>query len=615
MIKEHYDSGITARRPYEERWIINLAFLTGHQYSFFNRSSHTIQMLRRVKGRKRSIDNQLLPRWRRQIADLIKNDPIMSVVPNSTDDEDIKAAKAGDKVLKHFWRQDKMKKTIRQLAGWIHSCGSGFLDDRWDPKKGPTQVDPDTGKLIYLGDATCGVWSPFEVVVPTIGLAADELHDLPWIIKCKWRDLYWIKRQYKRGDAVVAEQQTTPIINMATILGNPPPPTENNPGAMVIDFYMMPNAEFPKGLFATGSNGIMLQEDDYPLTSYHMEHFKDIDVPGVFWGMATLEAGVKLQRTWNNTLSSIDQFNTSMGKGKYLAPRGSQMEQNPDDTHGEVVYYKPVMGYRPEQMTQKGLPPTYDLMLKATRASLEDLYSQHEVSRGTNRSDIRSGLMVQELREQDAHGNIPAHAVFEESLEASMSRVLQRVQAGYKTQRMIKVIGRDGEFEVSSFQGSDLRNNTDVAVKKQSSLPDSRAVREAIILEKFEKGLYGDPADPEVRRHVMNMLEDAVVKDIYSDARLDEAYARWENNTMMNPEAEGKYLVNSYDNHMIHVKEHNHHRKSMDYQRLKTDNYEQFMINEKAFETHIKMHQGFIKQMQEAMLKKQIALQKGGKAA
>jgi len=219
--------------------------------------------------------------------------------------------------------------------------------------------------------------------------------------------------------------------------------------------------------------------------------------------------------------------------------------------------------------------------------------------------------MVSILREQDAHGNIPAHAVFEESLEAVMSRVLKRIQAGYTSERMIKVVGREGEFDVFPFKGADLRNNTDVSVKKQSSLPDSRVAREARIMERFQASLYGDPTDPEVRRHVMNMLDDAVVKDIYSDTKLDEAYARWENTLI--DQGDTTYLVNHYDNHSIHIKEHDHHRKSMEYQKRKLEDPTGFKILDMAHETHRAAHQEYIDQQRREMLAAQAQLQGGGK--
>ncbi len=610
--KNKYDLGMEARRPFEQQWVVNMAFLIGKQYTVFNQVTALLQQLTRKKGKIWNVDNQLLPKWRRQVSDLIKNNPIMSVVPETNEDEDIKAAKTGDKVMKGFWRQNKMKTKVRQLAGWIYACGNGFLDDRWNPKIGPIEIDPESGKPYYLGDADCGVWSPMEILVPFTAMGDTDLHNFPWLIKAKWRSLDWIRGNYKRGKEVMDEGHGTPPLDIGFLMGGAGGSVkEKVEGAIVMDLYVQPNYEKKRGLFLTAANTIILEKKEYPYDFYNLGHFKDIDVPGIFWGKATLEEGVGLQKTWNRTVSGIDEFNRTMAKGKGLLPRGSNLDALPDDQHGEWLEYTPVMGYKPEILSLKGLPSTYPLILEVTKTSLEDLFSQHEVSRGTNRSDIRSGEMVSILREQDAHGNIPAHAIFEETLEEVMSRVLKRIQAGYGTQRMIKVVGREGEFDVFAFQGSDLRNNTDVSVKRQSSLPDSRIARESRIMERFQGGLYGDPTDPEVRRHVMNMLDDAVVNDIYSDTRLDEAYARWENQLMMQGEA--TYLVNNYDNHPIHVKELDHHRKSMDYQRPKVEDSAGFLEMESRFAKHRAVHQEFIEQARAQMLAEQAQLKEGGK--
>ena len=177
---------------------------------------------------------------------------------------------------------------------------------------------------------------------------------------------------------------------------------------------------------------------------------------------------------------------------------------------------------------------------------------------------------------------------------------------------MIKVAGKGSEWEVVSFKGADLRNNTDVSVKRQSSLPDSRIDRELIIERRFQMGFYGDPADPEVRRHVMNMLEDAVVQDIYSDTKLDEAYAKWENRLLVEEE-EIVHLVNDYDNHSIHVREHNHFRKKIEYQKIKVENPQAFMQLELRFNTHTMMHQEFIDQQIKQQIEREKEVQgKGG---
>ena len=163
--------------------------------------------------------------------------------------------------------------------------------------------------------------------------------------------------------------------------------------------------------------------DEYPFTQYNLQHFKDVEIPGVFWGMATMEYAIPLQKSWNRNMTSVDEFNRTLGKGKGLVPRGAKLEALPDDNNGEWIAYKPVMGQKPEFMKMTSLPRTYDLSFSLLKQSLQDLFSQQEVTKGTNKSDIRSGEMVELLLEQNAMGAIPTHADAEESYEELMARV------------------------------------------------------------------------------------------------------------------------------------------------------------------------------------------------
>lgn len=599
--------GLAARRFFERRWLLNLAFLAGRQYTYFHGGLHEVKSLAPVKGRIRVTDNQLMGRVRRQIADFIKNDPVMSVVPSTTEDEDIKSARAGDKFLKSFWQSNRMKKKIRQSAGWIFSCGNVFLDHRWDKRLGPIMRGED-GKMVYAGDVDVDVWSPFEVLFPTITMGEVNHHQFPWILKMKWRSLEWIVANYKEGYLVKEETMAGAFLSAGTMLTGVGGDTGRFPGALVIEFYEKPGNVFKQGASIVGANGIILEANNYPYNAYNLEQFKDIDIPGQFWGKATMEEAIPLQKTWNQTLSDIQEFNRLMGRGKWLVPDKSNMRVVFDNVTGQHVYYKPVMGHKPELMTMKSMPPSFMQILDLTALSLNNLFSQHEVSQGTNKSDIRSGDMVELLREQDAHGAIPSHQIFEESLENLMIGVLRRVQKGYTQPRMIEILGRDEEVEVTAFQGTDLRGNQNVLVKKQSSLPDSRMAREARIMNRFERGLYGDPRDSEVRRHVMTMLEDASVKDMYSSVKKDEKLAKWENRFLMSVDVP----INVYDDHAIHLKEHTDELKSLDYQKMKLEQPKLFVEIQMRYMKHQLEHQKFLEEQRTKMLEEQSKIKGGG---
>jgi len=615
FVKQKYDDGLELRRPYQRLWMVNLAFLSGRQYTFFNKSAEILQEVAARKGRIRVVDNKILPRYRKQVSRLIRNRPKMSVVPSTSELEDIEAAKVGNKVLESFWRNDKMQQKLRQLGGWIYSCGNGYLDDRWNPRTGPAKFDPKQGKVIYEGDAEVGVWSPLEILVPAVGIGNTDLHKFPWIIKHKYRLLEYFTHQYGTKVNVAPESVGGDLVDASVVYGTSvSADTSKLPGAMEIQLYLQPCDEYPKGLYVVGANGTILAKQDYPYDYYHLEHFRDIEIPGVYYGMATLEPAIWLQKLWNRSLSDLAEFNRTMGKGKWMAPLGANLQTVPDDSMGQILYYTPKMGIKPEHVAIRSLPPTYQEVMSLVANGLMELFYQHEVTQGTNRSDIRSGEMVQLLLEQDDYGNIPTHAVFEEGLEAVMQRVLRRIQKGYTSERTMQIRGKGGEYEVFSFKGSDLRSNTNVHVKKESSLPDSKVGRQNQILVRYEKGLYGDPANPEIRRQVLNMLEDAVTENVFGDVYLDEQIARIENRTMATSPT--RYLVNAYDNHQVHVAEHNRFRKSQKYQGLKNakdmKRRRLFYYLEAVFQDHVNQHMQFIEAARQRQLK-EMAIAKGGR--
>lgn len=616
-LKDKRDFADELRRPFERQWLLNISFLAGKQHVFYNTATELLQTYIIQKGRRPMIDNKMLPRFQKQVSRLIRNNPRMSVVPASTDNEDIKAAKKGDKVLKWYWRQHEMRKKIRLLGGWIYSTGNGFVSDRWNPKLGPVTIGKD-GKLYYQGDVDVDIWTPFDIGVPAVGLQSNRLDQFPWITMTQFRDLDWIRANYSRGKEVEAEEVPIPYADSAVLFNNYGGAIASKvPGARVTIFKAKPSEEYPKGLYLVGANGRIFEKKDYPYESYHLESFKDIEIPGVFWGMATAEPAVHLQKLWNRTLGDIAEFNRVMARGKWLVPRNSRMEVEPDDIHGQKLLYTPVMGHKPEIMTLKGLPASYQQVLVTLMNSFMELYHQHEVTQGTNKSDIRSGEMVALLLEQDDFGNVPTHAVFEESLERLMSRVLRRIQQGYKTERVISITGRDEEYEVMAFKGADLKNNTDVHVIKESSLPDSKVARQYRIMENYEKGLYGSPEDPKTRKRVLQMLDEVPddIKDIFAEDNLDRQVAKVENDTMSkHPEID--YLVNAYDNHEVHLEEHRMFQKQPEFQRLKLQNPDQFLVLTKTFMKHEAQHHKYLAEQRDAAMKEAAQMQdlmKGGK--
>jgi len=608
FLKEKIDLGLSLRRAFEGQWILNMAFISGRQYSYFNTSSHTLHQLTPEVGQFFATDNIILPKWVRQISDFIKTRPKMTVVPNSNQEEDIDAARLGSKILEDYYTRKFLKAKARQLAVWVKSTGSGFLSDYWNKKAGPWAMDRKTGKIVYAGDVDCSVWSPFNVIVPTYN-EVTTLNEMDWVILRQRKSLEWIRANLKGGEQVVAEDINPNAIALEQLFAQHTASAAlgNVPSAYMIIAYFKPCERFPKGAFIRAANGVVEPIVDWPYLEYPIEHFKDLDMPNQFWGDCRVTHAIPLQVRWNKCISSVSEFNQEVAKVKIATPRRSNLDINVDNKHREIVTYSPVLGHKPEFMTPYTLSPSIEREQEWIQFSLENLFSQHEVTRGTNKSDIRSGDMVELLLEQDTHGEIPSHFILEEAFEAHGARILLRVQQGYTQERIIKLGNTEDEFEIISFKGADLRNNRDVKVIKESSLPDSKHARSLQIERRYEKGLLGDPRDPKVRRRVLRMLDDSIVDDIYSDYKKDELLARWENHQFM----QGKPLpINPYDNHAVHVEEHDRLRKSLRFQRLKVEDPNAFTQFNMLIQAHVAAHQRFINEEMKKQL--QIMQMQGG---
>ena len=207
--------------------------------------------------------------------------------------------------------------------------------------------------------------------------------------------------------------------------------------------------------------------------------------------------------------------------------------------------------------------------------------------------------MVELLLEQDADGVVPSHMIFEEGYERHGVRILRRMQMGYSEARTIKIGDSEDTYEILAFKGADLRNNRDVKVVKGSSLPDSKSARSLRVERRYQQGLLGDPGDPKTRRRVLRMLDDAIVDDVYSDYKKDELLAQWENRNL----EQGKRLrVNIYDNHYVHLDEHDRIRKTIRFQKLKLEDPQTFEQVDMNFQAHRAEHQKFInEEMQKQM--------------
>lgn len=594
---EKFDAARQIRRVFEIKWYLVRAFMKGEQYVFWNTGTGSLDRHMQPDARRvRMVDNKILTYVRKQQSKLLRLRPRAEVLPNSNDLSDIDAAKVGTDLLEHMHRTLHGSRIARGVANWVTSCGNAFVMDYWDSR-------------VPGGEVGLEVDSPFSWYFPALSHGPEEVQDMPWAIRAKLRPVTYIKDVFgfdARPEPFSSDQHIMLLMKDMdqSVTGQE---HVHMPSAIVKEFWIKPNKKFPKGMYFVVCNKQIIEKgnfpnygtDSKPIYEYPVTHFRDIRIPGMFWGMATAEAAIPLQKDFNRVRSSIIEWVRTMAKGKWIAPMGSGLAPTAiDNEHGEVIYYSPKRGIQPQQVRIAPLPAAVLEALRINQESFMDLFAQHEVTRATNKSDIRSGQMVALLLEQDDQAHSMTYQDFEDSWAALWKHALLLAQKYYKNNRVIKVLGAGKSWQTKSFKGADLKGNTDVWVATGAHLPENRVARQAVIMERFQHGLYGPIEDPRVSARVRRLLEDAVPEDIYDDVQVDQEYAMNENRMLrMGVPAP----VNEYDNHQIHMQEHERDIKSAEVQeQIRTPDGGAILT---AYKQHLDQHAQYLQQiLQQQML-------------
>jgi len=172
---------------------------------------------------------------------------------------------------------------------------------------------------------------------------------------------------------------------------------------------------------------------------------------------------------------------------------------------------------------------------------------------------------MQILGEEDAT-RIGIITEIHEQAWADVGRHILKYTSGYYiTPRLLKVTGRGLDYTVKSFQGADLRNNHDVFVVRGSMVPNSKVYQRQEIMNAYQMGLLGDPADPKLREKVLSMLEYGDVGEMWQDFSIDMNQINRDLDKIKSGEIPS---VHEADNHALHYAEKNRYRKSDKFETL-----------------------------------------------
>lgn len=621
--KSQFDNIKSARAATERQWYLNLAFYFGKQNVVYRQgpnlivgSTGNLYVPPAPYWRSRPVINKIRPIIRKEMSKLTAQKPNVTVVPATNDDRDLFAAQAGEQVWDSLYRAKRVAWALRRTVWWTCNTGTGFLKSFWDPNK----IDKGAGLqgMDAQGDICIDPVTPFHLFAPDF--RAEGIEDQPYLIQAQLKSREAVQLMFpglnitggERGQADILDDTWLNLIGAST--------QTDKKQVLCLEVWVKPGAVqlFPEGAMFTivgdqvvqGMEGWPYQHGLYPYAKF--DHIPS----GKFYADSSIVDLIPLQREINRTHGQIIENKNRMAKLQLLAPKGSVDASKITTEPGQVIFYNPGLT-PPQSMPVQSIPSYVMQELDRLQVEVDNISGQHEISRGQTPAGVTAGTAIAYLQEQD--DSILSHTFdsLEEGIEKVAHMTLGYVQQFWTIPRMLKTVGNDGAFDVLTLKGSDLRSNNDIRVEAGSSLPTSKAAKMAFIMDLMKMNFI--PPDKGLQ-----LLEMGGVQKLYENIQRDAKQAQRENTKMAaateevvqqftegiamemqaNPEkyfdtltgqpkgpvgVDGMPLqpllvpVNKWDNHAVHIEEHNNYRKSAAYEALDD-------TQKNLFEEHVNQH-------------------------
>lgn len=570
------------RLPFERQWYVNMAFYFGKQYVQWQPSG--LGALTRLweppvpSWRVRLVCNKIKPIVRTELAKITKERPTAFVMPATGDDDDLVAAQAAEQIYEHVSRDLGYHKIVRRAAFWTLICGSGFIKDWFDPKatdssgvKGAIMAEPVSPFHFFPGD-----------------YVEETMNGQPHVFHVVSKSPDWVQTTFKKRVLPDAGASNGMLESkFLTALGVN---TSTHPSMVAVkEMWVRPGAysRYPNGAVIMWANDTLLNiTEKWPYE--HQEYpFSKIDhVPtGRFYGDSTIVDLIPLQKEYNRTRSQIVEAKNRMSKPQLTAARGSVDASKVTSEPGLIIFYTP--GFQPPTPIPLVDIPSYVIQeLDRIQRDMDDISSQHEVTKGSTPPGVEAATAIAYLQEEDDSKLAYTVASLEEAVERLGKHTLSHVKQFWTAQRTIRVTGDSGAFESFVFSGSNVRGNTDLRIEAGSATPRSKAAKQAFITELGKLGWI----TPDRALRYLDMAETG---RLYEETQVDARQAQRENLRLA--AGDDTVRVNEWDEHMVHAAEHNLFRKKQAFEKL-PDEIKQM------FNAHVTMHQQVLAMMQGQMM-------------
>jgi len=614
-VRTRFERGILHRRQYEREWNTNIHFYAGNQWGEVDGSTaFALRAKKKPTWGERTTQNRVLPLIHAAMSLLIGGKDEYRAIPSSSSDRDRTAAKLGDQITKRAWKMFDLPEKKQEFALWMLCAGICGMDVQWDPQAGPLApiplLDPMTQEAMYddnqepmveedgrgnvrwdnIGDVSHVIVPPMNFLPDPFAVNPRDCKDYIYHVP---RSLDYIRQRWPDSSKdVVAEdlkQHGSGEHSLSGYFGlqgtteSDQDVHEFESGATVIQWTVAPRPGFPTGGTVWIAGDVLLEVseglDEHCLRGSHLGLFmaRCFQVPGRFWPASAVDQLRPSQKALNLTLSQIFEAKNQTMAGKWLVPRPANIAPGSlNRKPGERVPYDPP--FAPTYAQPSPIPRYVMDIAEKLPYWMQELNRTHQATLGQAPQNLRSGVAISEVQEQDEVGWSVTGNELDRCFEKVTGRTLFLMQQRYVgLPRLLPLLNEEtGEWDVQDFLGSDLAGINDVELVPGSTRRRSRARMQAFLMELLASNAGAMlMAEPDMVARVMESLDLGNIATVLDHYEADAAEAREEFKVLDNLDeqqlmmlqaylAEGENMqppdflpnMQAYQNAQVHLKNH-----------------------------------------------------------
>ena len=542
------------RKHLEAKWLLNLNFLEGNQYSALNSKLEIVDYGKRYHWEEREVYNHIAPLIESRLAKFTRVNCAVNVRPASGEEEDVQSATLATKLIETTFADNDFYRLFGEANLWAEITGSVFYKVFWDGERG--------------GQVKIAVCPSYEIYPDN--LSEPKLQALQSIIHAKAYPVkqildLWGKKVEPEEVSLMLNDTVHTLSGKTSFMGFRTDAVKKEGYAMVIERYQAPSSEFPEGRLTIVSGDKLLHDGPLPYVngengSRAFPFIKQVSFsnPCSFFGTSVIERLIPVQRAFNAVKNRKHEYMSRLSMGVLAVEEGAvDLEELEEEglAPGKVITYR--QGSTPPLLMSPGTVP------QEFRDEEDRLLAEFKLISGvndnvhtsSNAEATISGYALSLLIEQD----YMRLSVTTESIRSAVKEVARHVLRLYREfslgERLLKISGKNGEVELKAFRASSLKGD-DIVMESDSTMVETPATRKTMVLELLSSGLLGDEngiISNRNRAKIVEMLGFGNWESSRNDEEVHLRKATLENHDMA---LEIKVNVDELDDHELHVAEH-----------------------------------------------------------